>query len=90
MIQPRPLQVLAELIKRKASEVAETSFPVMYEEELQREISQEVYHGRMQPLPNSELQQVKQPLYISQLKLILYVLIGCSLLTSVWSVVALF
>lgn len=82
--------MLAELIKQKALEVAQTPFPVMYEEELQRQISQEVYHGRMQSLSNSELEQVKQLPYPTLLLTVQHFTLGHPLLTSVWSIVALF
>ena len=76
-LSPSP-QVLAELIKQKALEVAQTPFPVLYEEELQRQISQEVHHGRMQPLPTSELEQVNLEInhsFMAQFKLFLAVLL---------------
>jgi len=51
---PTSLQVLAELIRRKAAELANSPFPVMYEEELKDQLSHDKI---LRSLPNSELQQ---------------------------------
>jgi len=49
------LQVLAELIKKKAARLSNSPFPVMYEEELKDELSR---NKTLRSLPNSELRQV--------------------------------
>jgi len=51
---PTSLQVLAELIRRKTAELANSPFPVMYEEELKEQLGR---NRILRSLPNSDLQQ---------------------------------